>query len=307
MYDDLPLKTRLWRRFLYKVTQSNPELANQLKYFRANKKFLDLKNPKDFNEKVVWLNLNWQSELIKICSDKIKVHDYARSKGLPEITNEVYTYADRAEDLDWESLPQKFVLKTNNASATNIVVLDKDNFDKAAAIAQLNEWLKINFSLHTSEMQYQHIDAKIFAEKFIESDEEIPTDYKFFCFNGEPKFLSVTTGRTAETLKEDLVKVHYDLDWNRIFIMKDDYEPDRSIELEKPRNFDKMVESARILAQDFPFVRVDFYEGDDEPVLGEMTFTPTAGKSQDYTDEMLKTLGDWIELPDEILKGFVYR
>lgn len=306
MYDDLPFKTRNWRRFLYKLTEKNPELANQLKYFRATKKFMDLKDPKDFNEKITWLNLNWQSKLVKQCTDKIGVQDYCKAKGLEDITNEIYTVADDANDLDWESLPKKFALKTNNACETNIVVLDKEKLDKQAAIDQLNDWLEINYSLHSSEMQYEHIEPKVFAEKFIETDEEIPTDYKFFCFNGQPKFLSVTTDRTADSLKEGYVKVHYDLDWNRIFIMNDEDEPDRSLTREQPKYFDQMLEAAKILSEDFPFVRIDFYDGKFGPILGEMTFTPTAGKSREYTDEWLNKLGSWIDLPDKILKGYEY-
>lgn len=306
MYDNLPFKTRHWRNFLYKLTDENPLLANQLKYLRANKKLLNLDNPKDFNEKISWLNLYWQSKLVKQCTDKIGVQEYCREKGLSEITNEIYSIADNAQDLEWDSLPKKFVLKTNNACETNMVVLDKSELNKDNAIRTLNNWLKINYSLHSSEMQYQEIEPKVFAEKFIETEEEIPTDYKFFCFNGEPKFLSITSNRTANNLKDGYIKVHYDLEWNRIYIMKDSVEPDSNIQHQKPKNFDKMVRAARILSADFPFVRVDFYDGVDEPILGEMTFTPTAGKSREYTDQWLERLGSWINLPDKILTGYIY-
>lgn len=298
----LTLKNKAWRRVLYWATKYNPALANKMKYYKNTGKKLNLKNPSDFNEKVVWLNLYWQSDLILMCADKVRVQEYCKMKNVPEITNTIYTAAEDANDLNWEILPEKFVLKTNNSSGTNIVVLDKNNFDKQRAIKQLNSWLTFNYSLYSTEIHYRSIKPLAFAEKFIESESEIPIDYKFFCFNGEPKFLSVTTGRKAESLKTDLIKIHYNLDWQKIYIQKEEFEPEETVSVKKPKYFEDMIKYAKILSEEFPFVRVDFYEGEENPILGEMTFTPSGGKAEYYTDEWLQKLGDEIELPEPIIK-----
>lgn len=301
MYTNIKYKT--WEKILSIATKISPTIANKMKYYMATGKKLNLKRPSNFNEKVVWLNLYWQHDLIFMCADKVRVQEYCKMKNVPEITNKIYTVAEDANNLNWEILPNKFVLKTNNSSGTNIVVLDKDKLDKEKAIQQLNEWLSLNYSLYTTEIHYQKIVPLAFAEKFIESKTEIPIDYKFFCFNGEPKFLSVIFGRSAESLKEDLVKVHYNLDWERIYIQKEEFEPSRDISLKKPKHFKEMIKYAKILSEEFPFVRIDFYEGSDNPILGEMTFTPSGGKARYYTDEWLQKLGDEITLPNPIIKS----
>lgn len=280
-------------KFLVKFDQ---ERATSALYKRRFNKTPDLKNPKDFNEKVLWLKLHWNESLMIRCGDKYKVRCYVKEKGIPQILNPLYGVYDDAKDIEWDKLPDKFVLKTNNASGTNIICENKQTFDKEKASVLLNEWLKKDFGYQMAETHYSKMDPKILCETFIEiENQDVPTDYKFFCFNGKPEFLSIIKGKSPENLAAKPIKNYYDLDLNFLDIQVDNGGIVEKV-AQKPKTFNKMIEYAQILAKGCPFVRVDFYDGEDEPVFGEMTFTPTAGMASNYTEEALVKIGSMIDL-----------
>lgn len=177
---------------------------------------------------------------------------------------------DRAEDIDWDKLPEKFVLKCNHGCAYNIICEDKSNFNKQAAIKQLNEWLDEDFGAFNIELHYSQIKHhRIIAEEFLGS---CITDYKFFCFNGEPKFIYVSNDLIHD--RQAQIGFFY-LDGSKMPLTRDDYTDIPSVNL--PVFFSQMLEMAKDLSKDFPFVRVDFFLANDRYYFAELTFTPGAG------------------------------
>lgn len=284
------------------LVKSAPVFTTKLLYKKVTGQKLNLKEPYNFNEKVQWLKLYWQHPKVIMCADKYAVREYINCLNSSEILNEIYGVYEDAREINWDILPNKFVLKTNNASMTNIICLDKKKFDKENAIKKLNQWIKEDFSIQHVELHYSMMKPKIICEKFIEIENQaIPTDYKFFCFNGEPKFFRKIEGRNPNDLKSGIVKTYYDLQGNILSLEKNE-ELNGSLENDY-LNMDKikqMVDYSRILSKEFPFVRIDFYEGELYPILGEMTFTPHMGMATNYREDILEELGSYINLPEKL-------
>jgi hypothetical protein len=199
---------------------------------------------------------------------------------------------DTVDEIDWGSLPEKFVLKCNHASGRNIICYNKDMLDKTESIKKLRKWLKNNFFWHGREWIYKNIKPRIIAEKFLEDNTGVLLDYKFMCFNGEPKCLFVCSDRnTSNALKVDF----YDMNWEHMPFERH-YKNSGQI-ISKPICFDTMVELSKRLSEGIPFVRVDLYEVNGNVYFGELTFYPGNGLeefSPEYYDELL---GSWITLP----------
>lgn len=276
------------------LTHIAPVTATRYVYKYNTGKKLDLKNPQTFNEKLQWLKLYGDQQLMIQCADKYRVREYVEKKGCAEILNTLFGVYDRAEQVDFLALPRSFVLKTTNGCGTNIICKDKNELDIEDARKKLDYWMTHKYGWETAEIHYLKIKPKIICEKIIETpDGALPNDFKFFCFNGEPKFFYYGYDR-----ENGFKKLHCDLNWNVIDITKEKATllPSEAI---KPSCFDEMVKYARILSQDIPFVRVDFYDSNGRVVFGEMTFTPTAGMSEIYTEEAAMEMGRMIHLPIE--------
>lgn len=253
---------------------------------------LDFDNPSNFNEKILWLEKNWQHPLIVQCSDKYRLHEYVRGLGLERIMPKIYGKWDHAEDIDWDSLPDQFVIKCNHGAKWNIICTNKAGLNRNESESKLNSWLKMDYGLREFEVHYSHIKPVIFAEEYIEpnSDKLMPDDYKIYCFNGKPKFLLVCLERESELELE-----WYDFDWN---IYDIGAKPNKG-KAKRPKSLEKMIEYAEKLSQPFPFVRVDFYDRSGEAVLGEMTFSPMYGMAKYYSEEGNKQIGDMLLLPQK--------
>ncbi len=184
--------------------------------------------------------------------------------------NKLFGKYDSVEEINFETFPNQFVLKTNNASGTIIIVKDKSILNINETRKKLNNWLKVPFTYNNAELHYEKIPPCIISEEYL-YDKTQPEliDYKFFCFNGIPECIFVVSERSK--------KIHsfranvYDMKWNRIskhliYPIADD--------VPKPTSFDIMVEACMKLGKDIPFVRIDFYEVNGKPYFGEMTFTP---------------------------------
>ena len=276
------------------LTHIAPTAATKYVYKYNTGKKLNLKNPQTFNEKLQWLKLYGDERLMIQCADKYRVREYVERKGCPEILNELYSVYDSAEQIDFSTLPTSFVLKTTDGCGTNIICKDKNELDEDAARQKLHYWMTHKYGWETAEIQYLRIKPKIICEKIIEtSDGTLPNDFKFFCFNGEPKFFYYGYDR-----ENGFKKLHCDLEWNVIDITKEKATLSPT-EAMKPSCFDEMVRYARVLSQGIPFVRVDFYDSNGKVVFGEMTFTPTAGMSEIYTEEAALEMGKMIQLPIE--------
>lgn len=233
--------------------------------------FPNLKNPKTFNEKVQWLKLYYytRDNRASDMADKVKVRDILKKKGLSNILPKLLFVCDKIEEIPWDSLPDKFVIKCNHGCAYNIICEDKSKFDRKSAEKKLKRWMNEDFGLFNIEPHYSLIERKIFCEEYLG---EKLLDYKFFCFNGEPQFLYVSRDLTHDSIAE---MSYYDMKWKKISLVRDDYK-DLS-DIEKPQCFDELVQLSRMLSSEFPFVRVDFYVINNKPIFSEMTFTPSAG------------------------------
>lgn len=272
----------------------SPVLATKFYHRRATGQALNLKNPQDFNEKLQWLKLYWRHPVKVQCADKYEVRSYLRDRGCEEALNELYGVYDDVSEINWDSLPQQFVLKTTNGCGSNIICSDKRQLNKAETVTKLKRWLKTNFSLVAGETHYSEMTPRIICEKYLKTPSGLlPIDYKVFCFNGEPRVILVITSR--ETGHHQ--RFFFDLNWNPMELTKI-----RVLDQElpaRPRSLEQMLDYAGKLAKGIPFVRIDFYDVDGKAVFGEMTFTPVGCAAPYYNENASKMLGDWIQLPEK--------
>lgn len=263
----------------------------RLQYFLRRKKILHLKNPKRFNEKLQWLKLNCKREEYSKMVDKYEVKKVVASMIGEQYIIPTYGVWERFEDIDFNSLPEKFVLKCTHDSGGLVICNDKNNFDIISAKKKIEKSLKRNYFLAHREYPYKNVVPRIIAEKYMtdESGWQLK-DYKIFCFNGEPKFIEVDYDRYVNH------KLNvYDLDWNFVnFYMTSPN--DINVKIEKPQKFSEMINLAKILAKDTIFVRVDFYSINDKLYFGELTYHPGSGAIDFHPDKYDLILGDMLKL-----------
>ena len=257
---------------------------------------LDLKHPKTFNEKLQWMKLYDRNPMYTDLVDKLKVKKWVAEKIGSEHVIPTLAVYDSVEDIRLEELPEQFVLKCNHDSGGVVICTDKRAFNFNAAKTKLKKSFAHNFYWDYREWVYKNVERKLFVEKFMENAVERETsgfaglrDYKFFCFNGEPKVMYISNDR-AENPTTDF----FDMDYNSLPIyMKD---PPSSIPPNKPALFEEMKKFAAILSEGFRQVRVDFYETKQGVFFGEMTFSHSAGFSEVHPYEWNVKMGNWINL-----------
>lgn len=257
---------------------------------------LNLKNPKRFTEKLQWYKLNYRDPLLTIGADKYRVREYIESKGLGDILNKLYVVYTSPEDINLEELPEKFVLKTNNGSGTNYFCEDKKNFEIDKVKNEISEWFNRDVFSAGREWSYKNITPTIIVEEFLEetnSSFEGINDYKILCFNGVPKYIIFDVDRYTDH-KRNI----YDLEWNLLNVSTDKKNINRKIE--KPDGLDQLIDIAKILSEDFPFVRVDLYLINNKVYFGELTFYPWTGYVQFDPDRFDYQLGKDFELPEKL-------
>lgn len=257
---------------------------------------IDWKDPKTFNEKIMWLKLNYQHPLITQCSDKFAVKSYVTEtigEGHVVPTIDWWTNPD---DIDFSKLPDKFALKVNWSSGFNIIVKDKSTIDEEKIRAQLRRWMRPSQNSYYQMFNwgYKHMSPVIYAEEYIAEvgDSSQVYDYKFFCYNGVCKNLFITTDRfTKKTYN------WFDRDFNELpFTYGKAGKTEGGVK--KPPHYEQMIAYAEQLAKPFPFVRVDFYDIGDRVIVGEMTFYSGGGILKFTPSEWDAELGKLIELPD---------
>lgn len=232
---------------------------------------MDIKNPKTFNEKLQWLKLYYypNTNLAIKCTDKYAVRTYVSDKGYGHILNKLLGVWDKAENINWNKLPDQFVLKCNHGCAYNIICEDKKKLDIKSVKKQLNKWIKENFAAFNVEVHYENIQPRrIICEEYLG---ETLIDYKFFCFNGEPQFFYVSSDLIHDRQAE---MGFFNMDGSKIPLIRNDYKDIGDIRM--PSCLDEMITAARRLSEDFPFVRVDFFLTGDSFKFAELTFTPAA-------------------------------
>jgi len=268
----------------------SPVLASKLLYRIVMKRKLDLKAPKTLNEKIVWLKLNDYSDnkLVSTCADKLRARDYVKEQGLEHILIPLIGTWESADEIQWDDLPESFVLKCNHGCGFNICCPDKDGIDEVSTKKALNKWLKTPFWRKLSELQYKKIKPCIVGEAFLHEND----DYKLYCFHGEAKFILVCTQREYGNPKF----YFFDPEWNLARINPDSLAAPADFTLPKPDKLDDMLHYAHLLSKPFPFVRVDFYIANDNIYFGEMTFTPSAGMDTSRLPETDIEMGNMLRL-----------
>lgn len=261
-------------------------------YFTGKK--LNLENPREFNEKVEWYKVYYRPKILTQLADKYEVRSYVEQKIGTQYLNELYAVYDNANAIDFDSLPNQFVVKANHTNNHNLIVKDKKNLDIEKAIKLLNKWLKKNqYYRRGQEWAYKDIKPKLVIEKFLkETDKNTLVDYKFYCFNGKPKFIDVHMDR-----EDDHKQGCFDLEFNLLPFGKSKNYKSISSDIEKPSNLSEMIELSEQLADDLPFVRVDFYSVNGKSIFGEMTFYPSDARNDFYPDEYNTVIGDYFILP----------
>jgi hypothetical protein len=277
------------------LTIISPVLSTRYTFRRKLKKPLNLKTPVTFSEKINWLKLFAYSKdpLVIQCSDKYAVREYIESVGCPEILNEHYGVYENANEINWDILPQKFVVKWNFGSGYNLFCSDKNSFDIKAAIKILNKWGKRKPHLYFSVMHYKYIKRKIIVEKFIEGKHsELPEDYKIYCFNGEPLYVMICEEREKGKPRF----YFFNTKWELARINKSSINIPDNFVLKKPFGMEDAFKYAELLSKPFPFVRVDFYLSDGNPILGELTFVPAGGFDSNYFPETELLFGNMLDI-----------
>lgn len=270
----------------------------KLRYFRKMGKWLDFDNPVTFNEKLQWLKAYDHKPLYTSFADKLAVKDIIADKIGDEYIIPTLAVYERSEDIDWNTLPERFVLKCTHDSGTVIVCKDRNQFNKKAALKKLNKRLKRNYYSHTREWPYKDIKPRIIAETYIEDTQgsgELK-DYKFFCFNGKVKCFKVDFDRFTDHRAN-----YYDRDGALLPFGEAVCPPDHNRTDSLPANLEQMIFLAEKLAENIPFLRVDFYNSNGSIYFGELTFFPASGVGRFVPDKWDEILGGWIKLPTHTL------
>ena len=236
---------------------------------------LNLDNPQTFNEKLQWLKLYYHDPLMTKCADKVAVRAYVKEKIGEGYLVPCLGVWDSPDAIDFDKLPNRFVLKVNWGSGQNIIVKDKSKLNVREAKEKLRDWMKPENNLYFRffERAYKDIQPKIIAEKYIEESKNQPvSDYKFFCYHGDPKFMYVA----VDSFNYDIMRVnYYDCDFNKLPLVK--HYPNINEDIPKPKMWNKMIEISKVLSKPFLFVRVDFFVVDGSLKVGELTFYPGGG------------------------------
>ncbi|POO85651.1 ATP-grasp fold amidoligase family protein [Clostridium sp. 3-3] len=271
---------------LYKLS---PELDLKILFYLKQGYKLNLRNPKTYNEKLQWIKLYDKNPLMPQCCDKYAVRNFVKEQGCNDILNELYWEGFNPEDILFDKLPEKFVIKVTHGSTFNIICTNKNDINRLEIINKCKKWLKGEFLPCYGEWFYGIEKPRVIVEKFLESSDDLQLrDYKVFCFNGEPKIIRVDTDRFTDH-KMDF----FDINWNRIEDGNMGY-PVSGRDLEKPPCLESMLEYAKKLSNPFYHARVDFYIVNNKVIFGEITFTNGAGFDKCSSYEFDKRLGDWL-------------
>lgn len=262
---------------------------------KFNKK-LDLKNPQTYNEKLQWLKLyDRKPEYIKMV-DKYLVKEFVANLIGEKYIIPTLGVWDSFDDIDFDLLPEQFVLKCTHDSGGLVICRDKSRLDIQSTKQKIEKCLKENYYWRGREWPYKHVKPRIIAEKLMQDSKEHPeeglTDYKFFCFEGEPKAMFIATDRDKKDVETKFD--FFDMDFNHLPFTNG--HPNSEKKIYKPQKFDLMIDLCKKLSKNIPQVRVDFYESEGEIYFGELTFFHWGGLVAFEPEEWDNTFGSWINL-----------
>jgi hypothetical protein len=267
------------------------------KYFSKFRKELDLSNPITFNEKLQWLKLYDRRPEYPIMVDKYAVKDYvAKIIGSQYIIPTIGVW-DRFEDINFDTLPEKFVLKCTHDSGGVVIVRDKSKLDIEAARKKINRSLKTNYYLKGREWPYKNLKPRIIAEKYMEEKGKlVPEDYKVYCFNGEPKYIVCFHNRFNN--REHLSETVYNLSWEPQNISLDNHFLVSNIVCQKPECLDELITICKKMCKNHIQVRLDFYIIDKKIYFGEITLFTASGLQPMIPPELDRILGDELDISE---------
>lgn len=282
------------RQKYYQLFFSDEKMVRRL-YRKCFGKEPDLDDPKSFAEKIQWLKLFWYDELACDCADKYLVREYVEKSVGKSCLNTIYGVYDSVSDIDFNELPDQFVLKGTHGSHFNIICKDKSKLNWKKEINRLKRWSKINYFWQNREWVYKDLKPRFICEKYLDDGTGSSlTDYKFYCFSGQPAFCQVIRNRGAnETI--DI----YDLNWKKLPFSGLRSRPGSQKEAEKPKSYGEMIEISKRLSERFPFVRADFYDINGTAVFGELTFFPQSGLGKFEPEEYDRKIAELLVLPNK--------
>lgn len=256
---------------------------------------LNLDNPQTFNEKLQWLKLYDRRPEYTQMVDKYEAKKYVANIIGEEYIIPTLAVYDCAEDIDFDALPNQFVLKCTHDSGGIVICKDKTKFDREAAIKKLSHGLKANYFYQNREWAYKNVKPRIIAEQYMTNFCKELEDYKIHNFNGKPRVILHCRDRYKETgLTEDF----YSCDWEHLNVKRPDHE-NASKSAERPKELDEMLCLSELLAKNIPFVRSDFYSINHKAYFGELTFFPASGMKAFIPTEWDFKFGEWINLPEK--------
>lgn len=279
---------QIWDKYFYGVSDS---LFLKVKFRLLMGYKLNLKDPKTFNEKLQWLKLNdIHAEYTKMV-DKVDAKSYVASQVGSKYIIPTLGVWDSVDDIDWASLPKQFVVKATNDSGGIVVCKDKSSLDIESAKVKLRGLGGRDYTLTSKEYPYRDVPHRFIAEEYMEDESGYELkDYKIFCFDGEPKFLFVATGRQQNDTRFDF----YDTEFNHLPVLNG--HPNADVWPVKPENFEEMLDVASKLSKGFPHVRVDLYNVNGRIYFGELTFFHWSGMVPFEPREWDETFGSYINL-----------
>lgn len=292
MIDSLYAKLR--RSIIYTLSPIAPTLCSRMMYAHRFHRPLRLRKPETLNEKNMWLKLHdyRDNPLVTRCADKYLVRDYVRQAGCGDILNELLFVWDRPEEINWDELPDSFVLKCNHGCGYNLICTDKASMDEVWCKARLRQWMETDYWRLYAELQYKGIPKKILCEKFLGQENHLPIDYKVYCFHGEPLYILVCEERESGKPRF----FFFDKQWNFCPITHDGREAPADFTLPRPAHLEKMLEYSRRLSSPFPYVRADFFETKEKLVFGELTFTPAGALDTGRLPETDRMFGKLLKI-----------
>lgn len=259
-----------------------------LRYYSNRHRLPNFKHPKNLSERILSSMLSKDFLKFADYADKVKVRNYVKAKGLEHILLEQYGVWEDASQIDFDKLPEKFILKANNGCGGHVICTDKSQLDIPATIKMMNEALKGAALLKNTEPHYCAIKPLILAEQLMGDGSKLPVDYKFYCIKGEVCFVFIVSERETGGKYSTL-----DTEWNELPYLYKEYLPEQTPP--KPEHLGEMVDVAKKLCGDFDFVRVDLYEFQGRIYFGELTFSPVGGILNYFPMETLELLGKKFE------------
>lgn len=277
----------------YKILNSliSDSLYTRLKFRKNLHRWPDLKNPRTFNEKLCWLKLHRREPEMSVMVDKAQAKDYVRDILGEEYIIPTFGLWERAEDIDFGLLPDRFVMKGTHDSGRVIVCTDKNQLDFDRARQEMQQSLDRDFYAITREWPYKNVPHRIIAEQFIRQSDGGLTDYKFFCFNGHVDCVMVCIDRHLGKPKF----YFFDRNWNFLRLNKRGVAAPEGFTLPRPEGMERMFEIASILSKGQPFVRVDLYNVDGKIYFGELTFYPDGGVDPNILPSTDQRWGDLLD------------